>query len=502
MERYYPVESHPNSLHYSGILIPASLSHRTTLTTPNHVPVPQGFHPTHQFHSPSHSQNNGHQYPFGFQALPNIRHQTERQIINIGASDVSYYPHEIIGQGSTSIIYKGFFRSIPIAVKRVQPGLVNVYANELKIWEEAARTTQLENVHIVKLFTWIPRLEVDAKMTLYFAMELAKCDLGNRIKTIKQLEQEGNSSYQLEKEKIPGFIHDAAKGLGWLHSSGILHRDIKPENILIFDKAQNPSSSRSDWMAPEALISLRDQEEFYSTKAIDIFSLGMTSHFALTLGIHPFGHSGAFTNMNIIDKNIRPSKIEAPDYAASFLFQWMMEKEPKNRPRIQQVLNHPYFWDWKKSFQFLLDVACCLYDKKADSNIKSLRKKIDQTYLERMLLLQQNPNWKSKISTRRLELLMKRKSNYGRKDYDEESVMMLVELIRDKVMHSGDVVDELLSEEDFGERGSLSKEKYAKFFLTTFPDLVIVLFRILAKEEEQCVDILREEYFLEFKKVH
>ncbi|CAL8128720.1 unnamed protein product [Orchesella dallaii] len=425
-----------------------------------------------------------------------------------------------------------FRGSFPSAIKRIQSDLVKVYENELKVWQEAKRTSQHENVNIVKLFTWIPRVEGDGERKFYFAMELAKCDLGKRIKTINRLDGIHCSvEKEIEREKIAEFIHDAAKGLGWLHTSGILHRDIKPENILIFDKVQNSSSSRSghgemaklgdfgvsrilsgsstgtnsigkgtsDWMAPEALISLRDQQEFYSTKAIDIFSLGMTSHFALTLGIHPFGHSGAFTNMNIIDKNTCPSKIGAPDYAASHLFQWKMEKEPKNRPRIQQVIRHPYFWDWKESLQFLVDVGRCLYDK-IGYNLIKIRMKIDQTYLERMLFLQQNPNWKSKMSRRRLELLMQRKSN-GSKHYGGESVMMLVELIRDKHMHPTDVVDELLSEEVFGEGGSLSEEKYIKYFLAIFPDLVIFLFCMLGNETGQCVDILRRRYFREFEKV-
>ncbi|ODM88085.1 putative serine/threonine-protein kinase fhkE [Orchesella cincta] len=34
---------------------------------------------------------------------------------------------------------------------------------------------------------------------------------------------------------MKGFIRDAAKGLKWIHDSGILHRDIKPENVLIFE---------------------------------------------------------------------------------------------------------------------------------------------------------------------------------------------------------------------------------------------------------------------------
>ena len=89
---------------------------------------------------------------------------------------------------------------------------------------------------------------------------------------------------------------DAARGLAYLHSNGILHRDIKPDNVLVFSlgevigvngKLMDFGSSRNinllmtnmtftkgigtpTYMAPEVL-----NEEKYK-KAADVFSFGVT----------------------------------------------------------------------------------------------------------------------------------------------------------------------------------------------------------------------------------
>ncbi|ODM90768.1 Serine/threonine-protein kinase/endoribonuclease IRE1 [Orchesella cincta] len=440
---------------------------------------------------------------------------------------VDYSLNKIIGQGASSIIYEGNFGPFPAAVKRVKSEDFDIYENELKLWVEMKRTCQEENVHIVTLYFFYTRpSEAKEEPQYFFIMELAKSDLGKRIKDIKKYETE--EGQEAHRKKMKGLIHDAAKGLKWIHDSGILHRDIKPENILIFERCggiireiakladfgvsrklsgvstgtNTCGKGTTDWMAPEPLKAIRDKKQFYSTKSIDIFSLGMTAHYAFSLGIHPFEDSlkyGAIKFLNIIDDTIRPAELGPPDYSTDHLLQWMMEKDGNFRPTIHQVLQHPFFWDSNKCLAFLVDVVRSVkVIEKNDHNLMKLREKIDQSYFERMELLKEETSWKQKMNTRLLNLLLQRKTK-GKKEYSGESLMMLVELIRDKHMHSDEMQEELISDEFFGDGGSFSDEKYIGYFLNTFPDIITFLFCEMVNEQRNpTISFLRKKYFKEF----
>ncbi|CAL8135716.1 unnamed protein product [Orchesella dallaii] len=221
-------------------------------------------------------------------------------------------------------------------------------------------------------------------------MELALCDLGSRVKHVKQLRDNNDDQFMSEQNKLANFIYGASKGLHWFHKSRILQRDVKPGNILIFKTGSGQEIAKlgdfgmsrklseastgtnsagrgtSDWMAPEALHAMNFGETFYSTRCIDIFSLGVTSHYALSLGTHPFEYKSQFGRlimMNILQDSVPASKLDHPHYKADHLFQWMMNKEPSKRPKIIEVLHHPFFRSSKQKREFLVDLARCFDSK-------------------------------------------------------------------------------------------------------------------------------------------
>ncbi|ODM91791.1 Serine/threonine-protein kinase/endoribonuclease IRE1b [Orchesella cincta] len=383
-------------------------------------------------------------------------------------------------------------------VKRLKADHFDIYSNELRLWQEMKKNLQEENVNILQLYKWVEWTDG----YLYFSMELA--------------------SVIWHKNK-----EHQRHGLKWIHDSQILHRDIKPENILIVMKADGSEIAKigdfgvsrklstmstgtnslgkgtSDWMAPEAIRSMNSGKSFKNTKAIDIFSFGMTAQFTLSLGVHPFAESkrnGRFIPMNILHEDIPPATLGLGEYLADHLFQWSMQYDSVKRPNITQVVNHPFFWNPKQSLGFIVDVARTLYNKNNDK-LLNLRSKIDQVYMERTLGLNPSLNWPKKMERKVQALLFTQQPNGILKKYRGDSLMMLVELIRDKFMHYTELHVSLLADEYFGEEGTFSEEKYAKYFLKIYPDLVIFLFCFLANEKNSCLRSLQKKYFTHFDNI-
>ena len=109
-----------------------------------------------------------------------------------------------------------------------------------------------------------------------------------------------------------------SSGLDFIHSKKMVHGEVRPENVHIFTSLNNgpsyvkwsgfglfksslkrpfsPATHKGsmNWMAPELLQLLLDENPSESTMVIDqllaeIYSAGCTFFFYLTRGLHPFG---------------------------------------------------------------------------------------------------------------------------------------------------------------------------------------------------------------------
>ena len=68
----------------------------------------------------------------------------------------------------------------------------------------------------------------------------------------------------------------------------------------------------------------------------------MLVYYILSGGKHPFGE-GARCETNILDGLYKLEHLE--DEEAKDLVKRMINKTPEERPRITEVLEHPYFWE-------------------------------------------------------------------------------------------------------------------------------------------------------------
>lgn len=94
-----------------------------------------------------------------------------------------------------------------------------------------------------------------------------------------------------------------------------------------------------EYMAPEIYESEKYDEN------VDIWSLGILLY-ELFHGISPFGKKNAFKiYKNIVNDTL--SFKEGIDENAKHLILILLDKDPQKRPKIRQILEHPFFTNLK-----------------------------------------------------------------------------------------------------------------------------------------------------------
>ncbi|MBZ3889912.1 Sperm motility kinase 2B [Sciurus carolinensis] len=157
----------------------------------------------------------------------------------------------------------------------------------------------------------------------------------------------------MQEEEARRLFKQLACAIGYCHEKGIMHQDLKPENIMVDAKGNiklidfglstkfmaerklNRFWDTLAYLAPKIIL----QKE-YKGSTVDVWNLGVILYFMLT-GRHPFLQS---TSRQLL-KQIVPRRYHIPHHVptqARRLIHKILNFNPKRRPTVDQILQHPW----------------------------------------------------------------------------------------------------------------------------------------------------------------
>ncbi len=221
-----------------------------------------------------------------------------------------YEIRELLGEGGLGQVHAAFDTVLQrnVAIKSLRPELLNDTNFVDRFRVEATSLARLNHPNITTIYSLIPEGK-----NLYMVMELV------RGHTLDDILKKRNAP--IEVRECLAIIAQAADGLSYAHSMGVIHRDIKPANLMVaengvlkimdFGIARVRGSQRLTrtgsivgtlaYMAPEQL---RGEE---GDESCDLYSLAIVLYEMLS-GAPPFSATSEYDLMQA-QINQRPDRL-------------------------------------------------------------------------------------------------------------------------------------------------------------------------------------------------
>jgi proto-oncogene serine/threonine-protein kinase Pim-3 len=250
-----------------------------------------------------------------------------------------YEVYNVIGVGGGGMVYSGrrISDKLPVAIKRVM-------REKVKRWEQVQGHNVPQEIalmlrcyghpNVIMLVDWYECLD---SFILIMEKPERAVDLFDYIREIGKMKEP--HACKVFKQILSATMH--------IHSKGVVHRDIKDENIIINRDTQEAKlidfgcgtilketayrdfSGTPEFYPPEWFT----QREYFARTAA-VWSLGVLL-FDMLMGEIPFKQKE-----KIVENN--PKYKHAISDQAKHLVQWMMSNDPKDRPTLQEIAEHPW----------------------------------------------------------------------------------------------------------------------------------------------------------------
>ncbi|MGE5333755.1 MAG: protein kinase domain-containing protein [Nitrososphaerota archaeon] len=161
----------------------------------------------------------------------------------VGKTIGNYKIEALLGTGGMGQVYRGVhqFLKVERAVKVMNPGVASDTSFQARFQQEAQAAAALNHQNIVQVFDF-----GEEKDQFYMVMELVIDG------SLRSLLRQRASGQTWELPLGLDLIRQAAEGLGYAHSKGMVHRDIKPDNLLLQKLSDTPSGK------PQYLLKITD----------------------------------------------------------------------------------------------------------------------------------------------------------------------------------------------------------------------------------------------------
>jgi serine/threonine protein kinase len=260
----------------------------------------------------------------------------------------SYNYSDLIGTGSFSKVYKGYYNNLEFAIKIIN--LDNLAENvKISVMNEVSIMNFIKNnphENIIKCYDIF-----EEKNNIYIILEY--CSNGDLSSILTK---------PIKEKYVKFYFKQLLKGLQYLNNNNIFHRDIKPKNILLthkctklkiadfgFSKITNNNDLYKTicgspmYMSPELL-----KKSNYNDQS-DLWSIGIIL-FEMLYGYHPLKHS---KNFHDIKKNIYNINIPQKNSISSQcynLLDSLLKVDSSERMSWSNLFNNPWFNDHNEKY--------------------------------------------------------------------------------------------------------------------------------------------------------